>query len=370
MEKNTKVVIIGAGQTGRGFIAPFVKQGENSLTFIDKNSKLIDRLNEEKQYVVSYCGNAKRPVVIDQYKAYQLESPEAVKAVKEAEVVLTAVGGNNIHELIPLFEEGEKHRESSRPLTIVCCENGIHVKQPLVEAALDAAVTEGIIFCTTLAQDPNSLDLLSESYPTIPYDAAVDRVKVDLPGYIPEARFDDLIQRKIYTYNCLSAFVSYVGTYKGYRNYADAANDEEITCLMEKALEPLNEAISREYKVLLQEQAEFSKLAVNKFKNQEIIDTIDRNARDVLRKLGPTERMVRPLRLIKKYNLNDAYLLVAIAAALSYAQDEGSYYEGIFDQTMQISDLPETITSINEILHLFETGTSVKKILKLEQVRD
>ena len=80
MEKN-KVIVIGAGQTGRGFIAPFVKQSEKQIVFIDKNPELINKLNEESKYTISYCGNARDPIIIDNYSAYELNSNEAVKAV-------------------------------------------------------------------------------------------------------------------------------------------------------------------------------------------------------------------------------------------------------------------------------------------------
>lgn len=363
MEKN-KVVIIGAGQTGRGFIAPFVKESEKEIVFIDKNPGLISKLNEEGKYEVSYCGNASAPVIIDQYSAYELDSTEAIKAINESDLVLTAVGGDNINELVPLMKRALDERNKSDKLTLVCCENGIDVKRPLIDAEIDAAVTEGIIFCTTLAQDKNSLDLLTELYPNIPYDAAVSEVRVDVKGYIPEMRFSDLIQRKIYTYNCLSAFISYIGAYKKYEVYGEAANDEDISYLMEKALTPLNKAISLNYGIPLEEQTEFSKLAIKKFENTDIVDTISRNARDVLRKMGPTERLIRPLRLIKKYELDDTYMLIVIAAAMYYAKSEGTLKSDTLEKVSGISDLPDTVKRVKGIFNQFVEGATVKDIIE------
>ena len=57
-----EAVLIGAGQTGRGFIAPILQTNAYHITFIDKNKELIDRLNAEKSYTVHYFGDGKEPV--------------------------------------------------------------------------------------------------------------------------------------------------------------------------------------------------------------------------------------------------------------------------------------------------------------------
>ena len=45
-------------------------------------------------------------------------------------------------------------------------------------------------------------------------------------------------------------------------------------------------------------QEEFAKLSRDKFLNRTIVDSIERNAHDPLRKIGPNERIMGPLRLI------------------------------------------------------------------------
>ena len=49
-----KAVIIGAGQTGRGFIAPIVQENGYAITFLDKDHALVEQLRKEKEYTVSY----------------------------------------------------------------------------------------------------------------------------------------------------------------------------------------------------------------------------------------------------------------------------------------------------------------------------
>ena len=47
IDKKSKIVIIGAGKTGRGFIARLLNG--NEIIFIDKNRALVDALNSEKK---------------------------------------------------------------------------------------------------------------------------------------------------------------------------------------------------------------------------------------------------------------------------------------------------------------------------------
>lgn len=43
----SKIVIVGAGKTGRGFIARLLREAQEEIIFIDKNEELVNRLNQE-----------------------------------------------------------------------------------------------------------------------------------------------------------------------------------------------------------------------------------------------------------------------------------------------------------------------------------
>ena len=73
-----EAVLIGAGQTGRGFIAPILQTNAYHITFIDKNKELIDRLNAEKSYTVHYFGDGKEPVTVTGYDAYTTADEEVI----------------------------------------------------------------------------------------------------------------------------------------------------------------------------------------------------------------------------------------------------------------------------------------------------
>ena len=73
----------------------------------------------------------------------------------------------------------------------------------------------------------------------------------------------------------------------------------KITMCMDNILQKLNACICKEYEIDVDKQAKFSQMAVAKFQNKAIVDTIERNARDVDRKLGENERILAPLSYYK-----------------------------------------------------------------------
>lgn len=180
-------------------------------------------------------------------------------------------------------------------------------------------MAEAIIFCTTL-KEKNSLDIFSEDLDYLPYDVLALGHKLNYENLVPEEHLDILMQRKIYTYNCISAIISYLGYYKGYEIYSEAANDEDINLCIQNIVHALNQCICKEYNVDEVDQERFSKLAIRKFKNKEIIDTVERNTRDVDRKLGAKERIVAPLLIMNKYGMFSKDLLLVAASAIYYGE--------------------------------------------------
>ena len=73
-----------------------------------------------------------------------------------------------------------------------------------------------------------------------------------------------LIQRKIYTYNFMSAVCAYLGSYGNYEVYGEAANDPVIAQVMEGVKQPLSHCIALEYGVSDEEQMQFTQRAIDK----------------------------------------------------------------------------------------------------------
>lgn len=304
------VTIVGAGKTGRGYLARLLQCPEvGHIDFIDANEGLVKTLNEKKSFEVHYFGNVKEPTIISNFSAYTWEN-----APKLSPIVFVSVGGRNLPSV-----GAELKKRIVSETCLIAAENASDPAKTLLEAIDSPLVhaTKSTVFCTTV--EGGGLDILSEDYPYLQYDAdALPPSFPALPGLKPIKGFGNFLVRKLFTYNAASAVIAYLGALLGYADYAKAANDPRILALLDENYEATNEAMCKTYGYERHDQEEFAALSKAKFTNPVIQDTIERNARDPLRKAGPTERIVGPLKMLYEGGYDATVLEKTLAALLLY----------------------------------------------------
>ena len=340
-------VFIGAGKTGRGFIARLAREENAAFAFVDKNETLVRRLRAERAYGISFFHGAREDLVIEGFEAYLPEERDAVTALAGAEGIFVSVGSGNFPEVAELLARAVRERRSqgtTTPCDLFTCENATKPAlklKTLVAAKCGAeervhlekhfGFSECTVFCSTIEREKTGLDILSEAYPELQYDAAtVLRGTPPFRSMVPIRNFDAFLARKIYTYNCASAAIAYLGALKGYRMYAEAAQDEDVSAVLEALYREVEGALCAEYGYTVQDQREFARRSLEKFSDPAIEDTIERNARDVLRKLAPDDRLIGPARLMEKHGVKPLALALVVAGALCYkAQGETALREAL-----------------------------------------
>ena len=302
-----KITIIGAGKTGRGFLARLLNG--NEITFIDKNVALVRALNERKSFTVSFFGNAVPKMMVSGYKAYTWVDVGNI----DSELILVSVGGKNLadvgNELKNRINDGQK---------IIVAENASKPAKTLFDAIGKDGIhiAEATVFCTTI--ENGELDINSENYPYLQYDEYALGGDMRINGLKAEKGFGNFLTRKLFTYNSASCIIAYLGYLKGYTVYSDAANDKEILALLDENYKIINDCMCKEYGYDERDQDEFALLSRKKFTDRTIVDTIARNAREPQRKITRNERVVGPLLLERKYGYKGDILIKTVAAMLLY----------------------------------------------------
>lgn len=311
-----KVVIIGSGRTGRGFIAPFFYHNKDEIVFVDEDKELIDLLKTENNYNI-YNFTDNEVLNISGYKAYT--NYEAIEEIANSDVVVISVFANNLDSLVPILKESIKIRQKDNKLLIICAENGINVKKKLIKKSIDANITEAAIFCTSVNE--NGLNIISEKdVPLFVNDYFDFNIDINVPGIRFINKFENLMKRKIYTYNFLSAVIAYYGYYKNHKNLADSYEDLEIKNFISEYSYLHDEIMARNFGVGIDEQKDFTTRAINKFSNHLINDGIKRNAQQVERKLKSDERLIFPLNLAIIESIDELIIFYSkiIALAINY----------------------------------------------------
>lgn len=352
----SKIVVIGAGKTGRGFIGRLLQEAGKEIVFIDKNADLVNQLEKQKEFEVRFFGGVRDAYKVNNFEAYTWEANEVKDVFAKAELIFVSVGGQNLKDV---GNELSKVLDESRHYYIITAENASKPSENLKNAIgkENISVSESTVFCTTIEDE--GIHINSENYPYLQCNAQL------LDGYVPDAKtikvifnFSDFLTRKLYTYNAASCVIAYLGWKKGYTNYADAANDEEILELLDKNYEVTNRVLCKEFGYDVEDQKEFALLSKNKFCDRTIVDTVARNARDPQRKLAAEERIMGPIKLMYKYGEDASVLEKTAAAAIAYDNDG----EDAWKKIKQEKSAEEILT---DICGLEKDSLSYKNILDI-----
>lgn len=314
--------MIGAGKTGRGFLGRLLFEQGILPTYIDASKALVNELETHKRYTVEFFGQERQALSIPVQQVFHTEDPRAKQAIADSDVILVSVGAGNLEAVGHLI----KSASPSKNLLVITAENAIDPAKKLEQILGEQTtltVTEAAIFCSTIEKPGSSLDILSEAYDRLPYDAVKASSYSNLPKFfIAEGNFPLLLTRKIFTYNAASAAIAYLGAHKGYTWYADAANDPAIVRVLDQLYCEVNAVLCTAYGIDPGGQEAFALASKAKFQNWNIRDSIERNARDAARKLAADERLLGPLLLAKKHGLPAASLALVIAAAVLYGLEK------------------------------------------------
>jgi mannitol-1-phosphate 5-dehydrogenase len=318
--------LIGAGKIGRGFLGHLAFRSGYSLTFVDTNQELVALMRARRAYRLHVLGVPAKDETVSSFQAWTPEAPEVEAEAIDADVVFVSVGGPNLPQAGKLMSRILSRR--TRPLNVIVGENWPNAAAELRKAAGMATKTIGIAESTILRScieptneqrraDPLSIQV--QDYWELPVDAdSLVRPLPEITGLIPTPNFENALQRKVYTYNAINATIAYLGYHRGHKYLAEAANDPAVLVHALGVMWEVNQAICRTFGYSPHDQQAYADRALEKFQNPLIVDPIERQVRDPIRKLGPHDRLVGPAMLALNLGVAPHELALSIAAALQY----------------------------------------------------
>lgn len=330
-----KAVHFGAGNIGRGFVGLLLHEGGYEVVFSDVADALVDALDAADRYMVREAGPGGINRIVTGFRAINSRTdPDAViTEVSTADVVTCAVGPTVLRFIAPIIVEGLRRRPAdAAPLAVMACENAIGATDTL-RAEIErlagddaAAVTDRAAFANTAVDrivpaQPHGagIDVTVEPY----FEWAIERgpFRGELPN-IPGAHFvDDLapyIERKLFTVNTGHAATAYFGARAGHERISDALADPSVAASVSAALEETSAMLAAVHGLDPAELAEYRATILERFRNPELIDTVQRVGRQPLRKLSRHERFIGPAAEAAERGLPTTALVAAVAAALEF----------------------------------------------------
>ncbi|MEJ7679090.1 MAG: hypothetical protein WKG06_14790 [Segetibacter sp.] len=258
-------------------------------------------------------------------------------------LVFTSVFGNNLETLAKDLAIALQKRYTENPkqvLTIITCENLTNAAGFLKKMVIknlgeekekwlseNVGFSEAIIFKTCLEAGANQspLTVRAQNFFELPCDADAIKEELHVYGLKPLKNFKDQLRRKIYTYNCINAVITYLGAIKGYTQLYEAGNDAEILATVRKAANETCHAQVAEFGFDRKEQEEWMNAAFAKFADKNIPDPIERNGADPERKLGRDDRLIGPALLALKHDIYPEGLVAGIMACFDYSDPNKNF---------------------------------------------
>ncbi|MBO8434812.1 MAG: mannitol-1-phosphate 5-dehydrogenase, partial [Tyzzerella sp.] len=102
----------------------------------------------------------------------------------------------------------------------------------------------------------------------------------------------------------------------------ESINDEKIYKIVKSAMTESGNGLIEKYGFDKEAHLKYIDKIIGRFKNHYLKDDVSRVGREPLRKLSPTDRLVKPLMTAKEYGFNVDNLIIGIGAALNYNNPE------------------------------------------------
>lgn len=340
-----KAVMYGAGNIGRGFIGQLLSLSGYSVSFVDVNKTVISALNEKGEYPVDilYGDRSEEQIVKNVYGVDGNDINAVAEAIAEADVMATAVGVNVLKFIAAPIAAGLKKRwecEDKKPLNIIICENLIGAdmylkglisenlndeeKKKLDEKVgfVEASIGRMVPVQTPEMQNGNPLRVCVERYNKLPLDsAAVKGERPEIKNAVWFTPFQYYIERKLFIHNMGHAMTAYLGRLCGYEYIWQAIENPYIELLVSKAMTQSALALSARHGVKPAEVYDHVLDLLQRFRNRQLGDTVQRVGNDLKRKLAKNDRLVGALNMCREQDVSCDYIKIGIAAALSFGQE-------------------------------------------------
>ncbi|HVL97670.1 MAG TPA: hypothetical protein VM324_00035 [Egibacteraceae bacterium] len=336
-----RVVIIGPGKIGAGYLAPLFEAAGWHVTLAARTAETAARIDRLGRFVVTEVAAppspagprepARRQDVVG-VRAVAIGSEDFRGAVADADLVCTAVGVGKVRGLAEPLADALAIRPPSRPLDVWVVENGDCAGALATDLAAAAAARHVTLPRIGVAGAVASVAVGRGSWgdpaPEFVGDDA-RRLAVDtrtlttplpiLPGVTGTGHYKAALLGKLHVFNAGHAICAYLGWLRGHETVDQAIADPVLRPMVAGSMLESQRALLALFPELGADAHAPVADALRRFANDRLADPIPRVARDPLRKLAPADRLVGPMLAIHQATGTiPAYFTLGIAGALLY----------------------------------------------------
>jgi mannitol-1-phosphate 5-dehydrogenase len=333
-----RIVVFGAGATGRGHVGLLAWQAGFEMVFVDKKADLVESLRRAGRYTVELYGEGKQEINVSGYRVYFYDQRQAIaREIRDAAMVLTAVFDQNLSDVaLTMARAISECREAGRtvPLNCIACENMMDSSSALGRHVRGLLEGEDLAWCEALAgfpdcmisrvvprPEPDPLVIVAEDYNE--WTTRAEAFRGPKPAALTALELVDnqsaRLERKLFVHNGGHAVCGYFGFHRGHKYIHEAVADPVVAEHVLGALDELGEVVRRKHDFSAESIDEYKQDLCRRGAVPQMRDEILRVVRDPLRKLSPRERLVGPAKLAVEFGLPRRWIVEGIVAAMKYS---------------------------------------------------
>ena len=287
----------GAGNIGRGFIAPVLQENNYEVVFVDVNKELIEQINLLQRYKVkSISLNASSDIFVKNISGLLLDDEEFLnEKLSQADLITTSVGPKFVKDIFNLVSS----TKTEKIQTFIAFENMYRASTSnLTESGLSTLVLiDAVVDKIVPPQNITSLDVIVEEYGSIILDNNVNTKPLNESKIVSYSNYEHEFYKKLWLLNGLHLKLAYFGLSRNIKYIHEILSNQEGLDFAERAIDSLSKAYSL-FSNSTEDLKDFKQTILNRFSMPEIQDEVTRIARNPQIKFSKDERFERPLRLL------------------------------------------------------------------------
>lgn len=339
-----KALIFGTNNTACGILGQASFQSGLQTTFVSHLPHIIDTINENSGYFLKLIERGTHYMSIRDCEALHFdEHKKIVNAIADAQVVMTAVGVNNLQVISPYLTAGmvlRKRKGHKQVLNIIACEglpgtSEYLYHQLLTEPAFkaDVELKNLLGFASAMSNrivlggeiEHGELTYTADRRSEIIIDGKfLKGSSLPLSDVAISNDFTTQYLQNQYTLNCALNSAAYLGYQKSCDYIHEAVAHPELFSILNGAVHEAQSALVSKFPKQLTNIIKQSKFAMMRLRQKDLNLHIEDIGRQPRQKLKAQECLVGPLLLAHHFGLPYGNLAKVVAATLCYDASEAA----------------------------------------------
>ena len=293
----------GAGNIGRGFIAPIHQENGYKVIFVDVDGSLISKLNLTNRYFISNFSSDNEDILVENFSGIELSnSTELELALSKADLISTSVGPNHVLNVIQTIANVEFEKNPC----FIAFENKYRASSTAYKESKvqkeNLNIIDAVVDKIVPPQSSESLDVIVEEFGSIVLEDQPNK-PLETSEVISYGDYEKEFIKKLWILNGLHLQLAYFGLANNKQYIHELFESDKNIEFSRKAIDSLGKAYLL-YDKDTSKIETYKETILNRFSAPEVKDDLLRVARNPIIKFNKSERFHGPLDLLLKNNVN------------------------------------------------------------------